>query len=62
MQIALTRIVREPSPTLAASLAQQMCALLLTGLRLPPAEAELIAAQASEDIVRGATLDAFPRL
>ncbi|MDB5482980.1 MAG: TetR/AcrR family transcriptional regulator, acrAB operon repressor [Caulobacteraceae bacterium] len=62
MQIALTRIVREASPTLAVSLAQQMCALLLTGLRVPPAEAELIAAQASDDIVGAATLDAFPRL
>jgi AcrR family transcriptional regulator len=62
MQIALTRIVREPSPTLAVSLAQQMCALLLTGLRVPPAEAELIAAQASEDIVRGTPLDVAPRL
>jgi AcrR family transcriptional regulator len=51
-QIALVRIVQEPSPALAVSLAQQMCALMLSGLRLPDAEADLIAAQASEEIVR----------
>jgi AcrR family transcriptional regulator len=61
MQIALTRVVREPSPALAVSLAQQMCALLLTGLRVPPSEAELIAAQASEEIIR-VTTHAAPRL
>lgn len=52
-QMALTRIVQEPSPTLAVSLAQQMCAMMLSGLRVPDAEADLIAAQASEEIVRG---------
>lgn len=51
-QMALARLVQEPTPGLAISLAQQMCALLLRGLGLPPAEAELIAAQASDEIVR----------
>lgn len=59
-QIALIRIVQEPSPTLAVSLAQQMCAMLLSGLRVPSDEADMIAAQASEEIVRvGAYSDAF---
>jgi AcrR family transcriptional regulator len=57
-QLALTRIVREPSPALAVSLAQQLCAMLLSGLRLPDAEADLIAAQASEDIVRAGAFSA----
>lgn len=51
-QLALARLVQEPTATLAVSLAQQMCALLLRGLGLPPADAELIAAQASDEIVR----------
>jgi len=51
-QMALTRIVQEPSSTLAVSLAQQLCAMLLSGLRVPDAEADLIAAQTSEEIVR----------
>lgn len=51
-QMALTRVVREPSPALAVSLAQQMCAMMLSGLRIPEADADLIAAQASEEIVR----------
>jgi AcrR family transcriptional regulator len=51
-QMALTRIVQEPSPTVAVSLAQQMCAMMLSGLRVPDVEADLIAAQASEEIVR----------
>jgi len=62
-QMALTRIVREPSATLAVSLAQQMCALMLGGLRVPDMEADLIAAQASEEIVRvGAHATAFAEL
>jgi len=51
-QLALMRIVQEPSATLAVSLAQQMCAMMLSGLRVPESEADLIAAQASEEIVR----------
>ena len=51
-QMALTRIVQEPSAAPPVSLAQQMCAMLLSGLRVPDAEADLIAAQASDEIVR----------
>ena len=59
-QIALARIVQEPSAAVAVSLAQQICALMLSGLRVPDAEADLIAAQASEEIVRaGAYSDFF---
>lgn len=62
-QMALTRIVQEPSAALAVSLAQQMCAMLLSGLRVPDADADLIAAQASEEIVRvGAYATAFAEL
>ena len=59
-QMTLGRVVQEPSAVLAVSLAQQMCALMLSGLRVPEAEADLIAAQASEEIVRvGAFAAAF---
>jgi len=59
-QMTLVRVVQEPSAAVAVSLAQQMCALLLSGLRVPDAEADLIAAQASEEIVRvGAYSSAF---
>jgi AcrR family transcriptional regulator len=51
-ELALIRIVQEPSPALAVSLAKQMCALMLSGFRLSDAEADMIAAQASEEIVR----------
>lgn len=59
-QMTLVRIVQEPSTALAVSLAQQMCALTLGGLRVPDAEADVIAAQASEEIVRlGAHSDSY---
>jgi AcrR family transcriptional regulator len=51
-QIALVRLVQEPVATVAVSLAQQLCALTLRGLGVPGAEADLIAAQASDEIVR----------
>jgi len=51
-QLALVRIVQEPNPAFAVSLSQQMCALVLRGLGLPKAEADQIAAQASDEIVR----------
>lgn len=51
-QIALARLVQEPSPPLAVSLAQQMCAMLLLGFGTPAAEAGLIAAQAADEVVR----------
>jgi AcrR family transcriptional regulator len=51
-QLALVRLTQEPAGSLAVSLAQQMCALLLRGLGLAQSEADLIAAQASDEIVR----------
>lgn len=51
-QLSLIRIVQEPIPTVAVTLAQQMCALLLRGLGVPNAEGETIAAQAADEIVR----------
>jgi len=51
-QLALVRIVQEPNQALAISLSQQMCALVLRGLGIQAAEAEQIAAQASDGIVR----------
>ena len=51
-QTAMARTSRDPSPTLAISLAQQVCALILRGLGVPSAEAETIAAQAADEIVR----------
>jgi AcrR family transcriptional regulator len=61
-QMTLLRIVQEPSAALAVSLAQQMCAMVLSGLRVPDQDADLIAAQASEEIVRagGASKAAAP--
>ena len=51
-QLALVRVTLDTGVSLAVSLAQQMCALLLRGLGLPGQEADLIAAQASDEIVR----------
>jgi len=51
-QLALVRIVQEPNPALAVFLAQQMCALVLRGLGVAAAEADRIAAQASDEVVR----------
>ena len=51
-QLALVRVVQEPTSAFAVSLSQQMCALILRGLGLTGAEADLIAAQASDEIVR----------
>lgn len=51
-QIALVRVTQEPTMSLAVGLAQQMGALMLRGLGLASAEAELIAAQAADEIVR----------
>lgn len=52
VQVTLARLVQEQAPSIAVSLAQQMCGLALRGLGLPNAEADLVAAQASEEIVR----------
>lgn len=51
-QTAMARTSRDPQPALATSLAQQVCALMLRGLGVPSAEAETIAAQAADEIVR----------
>jgi AcrR family transcriptional regulator len=51
-QLALVRIVQQPNRAFAISLSQQMCALVLRGLGVPAAEADQIAAQASDGIVR----------
>jgi AcrR family transcriptional regulator len=53
-QLALVRVVQEPTPAFAVSLSQQMCALILRGLGVAAPEADLIAAQASDEIVRKA--------
>ncbi|RAK69044.1 hypothetical protein DJ019_03280 [Phenylobacterium kunshanense] len=59
-QLALVRVVQEPTSSLAVSLSQQMLSLLLRGLGLAGGEADQIAAQASEEIVRqGAYAAAF---
>lgn len=51
-QISLIRIALEPSLALAVTLSQQMCALLLRGLGVAPGEADALAAQASDEVVR----------
>jgi AcrR family transcriptional regulator len=53
-QAAMARTCRDPQPALATSLAQQVCALILRGLGVPSGEAETIAAQAADEIVRTA--------
>jgi AcrR family transcriptional regulator len=59
-QLTLVRLVQAPNPAFAVALAQQMCALLLRGLGLPGAEADQIAAQASDAIVRKRPPDVRP--
>ncbi|WP_332764319.1 TetR/AcrR family transcriptional regulator [Phenylobacterium sp.] len=51
-QMALVGVVQEPTLAYAVSLSQQMCALILRGLGVASAEADLITAQASDEIVR----------
>ncbi|WP_165191762.1 TetR/AcrR family transcriptional regulator [Caulobacter soli] len=51
-QSALARAVERPSPNLATPLAQQICTMLLRGLGVDGAEAEQLAAQAADAIVR----------
>ncbi|HEX4302524.1 MAG TPA: TetR/AcrR family transcriptional regulator [Rhizomicrobium sp.] len=59
-QIALLRVLEEPKTGIAVALAQQMCALVLRGLGVEAAAADLIAAQASDEIVRqGAHAEMF---
>lgn len=51
-QIAFLRVLGDPSLSGAVALAQQICALLLRGLGVPATEADLLAAQASDEVVR----------
>lgn len=55
-QMALARVVREPVASMAIVLAQQICAMLLRGLGVVGAEAEAIAAQSADEIVRRSSL------
>jgi AcrR family transcriptional regulator len=51
-QIALVRVLENPASGVVVALAQQMCALTLRALGLAAADADRIAAQASDEIVR----------
>jgi AcrR family transcriptional regulator len=51
-QIALVRVLEEPAPGIAVGISQQICALTLRGLGVEGAGADIIAAQASDEIVR----------
>jgi hypothetical protein len=51
-QIALVRVLEEPTSHVAVGLAQQMCTLTLRGLGIDASAGDLIAAQASDEIVR----------
>lgn len=51
-QLALVRVVQESTKPLVVSLGQQMTTLILKGFGVPAAEADLIAAQASDEIIR----------
>ena len=53
-QIALARIIEGGGSTDPADLVEQLCALLLRGFGLSPSEAQAIAAQAVDDIIRTA--------
>jgi AcrR family transcriptional regulator len=52
VQVGLFRILEEPTPALAVVIAQQMTTLLLRALGVPSDEAEALAAQAADEIVR----------
>ena len=61
--MGLARILREPTASLAVAIAQQLCGLLLRGLGVPATEAESLASQASDEIVRlGAYADPSAQL
>jgi len=51
-QIALVRVLEGPASGIVVALAQQMCALTLRGLGIDALDADRIAAQASDEIVR----------
>jgi len=51
-QVAMARLAQKPDIELAARLAQEMGLLLLRGLGLPSPEADTLAAEAADEIVR----------
>ena len=51
-QVSLARVAETPALGATVALAQQICALLLRGLSVPAAEADLIAAQSADEIIR----------
>jgi AcrR family transcriptional regulator len=51
--VGMLRIVREPSPVLAVSIAQQLGQVVLRGLGLGEEEAAQLSAQAADAVVRG---------
>lgn len=51
-QVSLARVAETPELGATVALAQQICALLLRGLSVPAAEADLIAAQSADEIIR----------
>jgi AcrR family transcriptional regulator len=59
-QLGLARVAQDPRPDLAATLAQQIGAMLLCGLGIENAEAQRLAAQAADAIVRSETHDLHP--
>jgi len=50
-QAMLARVIGEPSPSVAAVITQQLCAMLLRGLGLAAAEADGIAARAVHEVL-----------
>jgi hypothetical protein len=52
VQVGMQRILNEPVPALSIATAQQLTMLILRGLGVEGAEAERIAAQAADSIVR----------
>jgi AcrR family transcriptional regulator len=59
-QVALARLREDRTDSFAVALSQQLCALVLRGLGMSVAESDLIAAQASDEIVRQGAF-AIPR-
>ena len=52
VQVGMQRILTEPVPALSVATAQQLTMLILRGLGVEPTEAERVASQASDAIVR----------
>ena len=56
VQVGMQRILKEPVPALSVATAQQLTMLILRGLGMDSEEAERIAAQAADEIVRAGFL------